>query len=133
MEIHVQVDMYVYIYILYILICVWYVYMYIHMYVHDSRRGTRGWIIREETSTYLDSSVTGGALVDSHRFDLDTRKEKPFEKGRREGEAQKRVTKSYFRIPANMTSAFSVQLCSPQNVIMDKLDRQRADRWPSKS
>lgn len=98
--------------------------------MYELRRGTRGWIIREETSTYLDSSVTGGALVDSHRFDLDTRKEKPFEKG--EGEAQKRVTKSYFRISANMTSAFSVELFAPQNVTMDKLDRQRAARWSSK-
>lgn len=70
--------------------------MYVYAYV--------GWIIREETSTYLDSSVTGGALVDSHRFDLATRKEKPFEKGG--GGGAEESSKSYFRILANVTSAF---------------------------
>lgn len=65
------------------------VYIYARVHVHGyayvfARRGTRGRIIREETSTYLDSS---GALVDSHRFALAMRKEKPcsgWKRGREE-------------------------------------------------
>lgn len=61
------------------------IYVRARAYVHTGfREVLHKRIIREETSTYLDSSVTSGALVDSHRFVLATRKEKPVKK-RREG------------------------------------------------
>lgn len=63
--------------LLYMYVCVC-ARMYIDTHT-DSREDTRGRIIREETSTYLDSS---GALIDSHRFTLTMRKEKPFQGGR---------------------------------------------------
>lgn len=47
-----------------------YVCVYI-VYTH-ARKATRGLFAMK--STYLDSSVTGDALVDFHRFDLATRK-----------------------------------------------------------